>query len=1081
MSVDLDFALRRKEPFSRIHDMIAFMAALDNAPPAVINEFLMLFTREPHITDKLTCILELRFTPSTFQQVAKPLLALLASTTLVHSPHASDVRALLRLVWSCPLFFKRTMDFLNDPQLLSDVKHDSAPHFAALLLLLVKKLPSVVPLDDMCYDLLGRFRDWGHQNLPTTSGVVAMLNEAMELCEEFVPSRAPHDKVAPAAPNYFVDMTPRPVRRFVEDGDTAIGPRHDNDKPNVDDIQVLPTDDEMRCAEEPYLPLHPDSPSDAGAHVSFHFRAMREDALAQMRRGLQWWLHPSTDRFVPPPRHSDKPRLNVAVQVSLRQVHGSIHKGVLFQVRGPQPWPHETKANLTALWERDRRYAVGSLVCIATEVTMSPEPDAEPGGDAFPRRAPLACHSLVFGTVAVRDTALLVDPDGFCISIKLIRPTEVPRIMRAMSHGLNVLLEVQNSFFTGYEPILRSLQAHDVAPRLRECLYGTDPAATWTQRPAYLTRTHLQLQCLVHPDHQHDVNLRQVPAASKDGLAAQLRAVMDKLVLDASQIDAFAAAMTQQMCLIQGPPGTGKSYVGTRIVDGILAQTGVTVGPILVVCYTNHALDQFLEGLLDDHIARPLDIVRVGSRSKSARLDECTLFHLRKMEHFAGPTRLESATHGKLVRTCRDIEERTFSSFHQDTALAKFLQWLAQSKTESFEGICGPVDDEDGFHVQGGHKAQEKLFKKWEQGGKGWSSTMWKMNKPGRQALLRRWRHEFVETCSRRTLQDFDVYQECVTKAAEIQTAQNLRLLGRAKIVGMTTTGCALNQELVRCLAPKVVLCEEAGEVLEAHLLSCLTAATEHVIQIGDHKQLRPLVSEFKLSIDANNGFNLDVSMFERLVQTEAPVVTLNTQRRMSRDVCDLIRWTIYPTLEDAPNVLQYPAVLRGFSHSLWFLDHSFQESDKDGSKTNADEASMVVELVQYALRQGFCDVAVLTPYLGQLVVLRNELNTKHVWTELGEKDEEDVLALDTPTHSVGDDTKLPYRMAMKSLKNCVKLATVDNFQGNEAELVIVSTVRSNARGSVGFLKILNRVNVMLSRAKHGRPHEQHHISWGIY
>ncbi|RHZ08025.1 hypothetical protein DYB37_008653 [Aphanomyces astaci] len=1059
------------------------MAALDNAPPAVINEFLMLFTREPHITDKLTCILELRFTPSTFQQVAKPLLALLASTTLVHSPHASDVRALLRLVWSCPLFFKRTMDCLNDPQLLSDVKHDSAPHFAALLLLLVKKLPSVVPLDDMCYDLLGRFRDWGHQNLPTTSGVVAMLNEAMELCEEFVPSRAPHDKVwlvvAPAAPNYFVNTTPRPVRRFVEDGDTAIGPRHDNDKPNVDDIQVLPTDDEMRCAEEPYLPLHPDSPSDAGAHVAFHFRAMREDALAQMRRGLQWWLHPSTDRFVPPPRHSDKPRLNVAVQVSLRQVHGSIHKGVLFQVRGPQPWPHETKANLTALWERDRRYAVGSLVCIATEVTMSPEPDAEPGGDAFPRRAPLACHSLVFGTVAVRDTALLVDPDGFCISIKLIRPTEVPRIMRAMSHGLNVLLEVQNSFFTGYEPILRSLQAHDVAPRLRECLYGTDPAATWTQRPAYLTRTHLQLQCLVHPDHQHDVNLRQVPAASKDGLAAQLRAVMDKLVLDASQIDAFAAAMTQQMCLIQGPPGTGKSYVGTRIVDGILAQTGVTVGPILVVCYTNHALDQFLEGLLDDHIARPLDIVRVGSRSKSARLDECTLFHLRKMEHFAGPTRLESATHGKLVRTCRDIEERTFSSFHQDTALAKFLQWLAQSKTESFEGICGPVDDEDGFHVQGGHKAQEKLFKKWEQGGKGWSSTMWKMNKPGRQALLRRWRHEFVETCSRRTLQDFDVYQECVTKAAEIQTAQNLRLLGRAKIVGMTTTGCALNQELVRCLAPKVVLCEEAGEVLEAHLLSCLTAATEHVIQIGDHKQLRPLVSEFKLSIDANNGFNLDVSMFERLVQTEAPVVTLNTQRRMSRDVCDLIRWTIYPTLEDAPNVLQYPAVLRGFSHSLWFLDHSFQESDKDGSKTNADEASMVVELVQYALRQGFCDVAVLTPYLGQLVVLRNELNTKHVWTELGEKDEEDVLELDT--HSVGDDTKPPYRMAMKSLKNCVKLATVDNFQGNEAELVIVSTVRSNARGSVGFLKILNRVNVMLSRAKHGRPHEQHHISWGIY
>lgn len=53
-------------------------------------------------------------------------------------------------------------------------------------------------------------------------------------------------------------------------------------------------------------------------------------------------------------------------------------------------------------------------------------------------------------------------------------------------------------------------------------------------------------------------------------------------------------------------------------------------------------------------------------------------------------------------------------------------------------------------------------------------------------------------------------------------------------------------------------------------------------------------------------------------------------------------------------------------------------------------------------------------------------------------------------------------------VKDCVRLSTVDNFQGEEADVVIVSTVRNNPQGKTGFLQIPNRVNVMMSRAKHG-------------
>jgi superfamily I DNA and/or RNA helicase len=64
----------------------------------------------------------------------------------------------------------------------------------------------------------------------------------------------------------------------------------------------------------------------------------------------------------------------------------------------------------------------------------------------------------------------------------------------------------------------------------------------------------------------------------------------------------------------------------------------------------------------------------------------------------------------------------------------------------------------------------------------------------------------------------------------------------------MTTTGAAKHQATLRTLRPRIVVVEEAAEVLEAHLLACLTTACEHVILIGDHKQLRPSAAVYELA-----------------------------------------------------------------------------------------------------------------------------------------------------------------------------------------------------------------------------------------
>lgn len=91
-----------------------------------------------------------------------------------------------------------------------------------------------------------------------------------------------------------------------------------------------------------------------------------------------------------------------------------------------------------------------------------------------------------------------------------------------------------------------------------------------------------------------------------------------ELKLNASQVDALKHALTNRFSVIQGPPGCGKTFIGLQIIATLLMNTDAQ---ILIVCYTNHALDQFLSGLL-----RYTDsIVRIGNQSKNENLDRFNL------------------------------------------------------------------------------------------------------------------------------------------------------------------------------------------------------------------------------------------------------------------------------------------------------------------------------------------------------------------------------------------------------------------------------------------------------------------------
>jgi helicase required for RNAi-mediated heterochromatin assembly 1 len=256
--------------------------------------------------------------------------------------------------------------------------------------------------------------------------------------------------------------------------------------------------------------------------------------------------------------------------------------------------------------------------------------------------------------------------------------------------------------------------------------------------------------------------------------------------------------------------------------------------------------------------------------------------------------------------------------------------------------------------------------------------------------------------------------------------------LEQAKIVGMTTTGLSKYRGLIQSVKPKIIMIEEAAETLEAYVTAACMESVEHLILVGDHQQLRGHCSTQELE---GYPWFLDVSMFERLVRHQVGHTQLTSQRRMISEIRRALG-PIYKELEDHPSVHQRKPVPGMGGVNSYFFVHDWPE-DKDSymSKVNYDEASMVVYFFERLLHNGFTSqqVTILTYYNGQRKLILRSLR------------------------------KNP------NFQGCFfKVVTVDSYQGEENDVVLLSLVRSNQYNNIGFLSSVNRLCVALSRAQRG-------------
>ena len=905
-------------------------------------------------------------------------------------------------------------------------------------------------------------------------------------------------------------------------------------------IPILPTTLEIN----EFLPpkLHPsivEGSYESWEHYyNIQFKLLREDFVAPLRRGVCGYREGL--------RGLDISDIRVYYNVKFTGLEFSVD-GIIITIQ-------LDSVKLKRInWEHSKRLIYGSLLCFSYN----------------------NFESVIFASVAGRDSEKL--KKGL-LTVKMESNTNVLNLI-LNTNDLYTMIESQAHYETYYH-VLCSLQNAEI-----DTMPFTDvlieSQCHIVQAPLYLCLTNND--SIEHPKRVFcmkdalGMNDHCSNSYSFDINKPECWPNIEQVQLDQSQLDAIKMALTQKVSVIQGPPGTGKTYIGIKIVQALLNNRLVwdSAGnsPVLVVCYTNHALDQFLEEIIN---LNSYSVVRIGSRCQNEKVakfgikcpairrpriprdvyfETCDIrenvrrsglnldYKFRVIQKSCEPCledliEFVAPIHRAQLCSCgqdvikKRISERTRThgrdrdmwgrngigiddgneeddkdydgeNFYVSYAFCEGMNYWWEGAgcnelKDSSEKECAAEDeskltahisdntswesgddlrqgdvsekndsdidttsesnDEDTVNVLGEAERAEAermvdqpaaAFKykdveinrpSIETNNTGdvqhftldtvnRINNIFKLSMHDRLQLYNYWKGMYIAKLCNELHADFEEYLSLCKEYREATQGEDLHVLEKVDLIGMTTTGAAKYQHIIQRLKPKIIVVEEAAEVLESHVVSCLTAATQQLILIGDHKQLRPNPNEYHLARD----YNLDISLFERLIRAGISHATLEIQHRMRPEIAGLVCPHIYPTLLNHESVLQYENI-QGVTTNMYFFQHEHPEEENDElrSQSNPEEAKLVVELCRYLLKQGYCpsNITVLTTYTSQLLKLK--------------------------------------KLMPRSEFGGVRITAVDNFQGEENDIILLSLVRSNTKGKVGFLNVANRICVALSRAKKG-------------
>ena len=307
------------------------------------------------------------------------------------------------------------------------------------------------------------------------------------------------------------------------------------------------------------------------------------------------------------------------------------------------------------------------------------------------------------------------------------------------------------------------------------------------------------------------------------------------------------------------------------------------------------------------------------------------------------------------------------------------------------------------------------------------------------------------------------------SRAAEIELRINAELFGEARVIACTLVGSA--HHLLEGMKFGTLFIDEAAQALEAACWIPMRRASR-VILAGDHCQLPPTVK----SIAALRA-GLGKTLMERIAENKPEVVTLlKIQYRMNDEIMRFSSdWFYGGKVESAPQI-KYRSVL-DYDHPITWIDTSNEENQITIEGEDAPEDSASTSSSVSAANQN-SDLNFKEQFVGESFGRINKaeaeltlLTLAEYFTKIGKQR---VLG-----ESIDVGIISPYRAQVQYLKKLIKkyeffkpyrrlisVNTVDGFQGQERDVILISLVRSNDEGQIGFLKDLRRMNVAMTRAR---------------
>ncbi|KAH7361156.1 P-loop containing nucleoside triphosphate hydrolase protein [Pyrenochaeta sp. MPI-SDFR-AT-0127] len=720
-------------------------------------------------------------------------------------------------------------------------------------------------------------------------------------------------------------------------------------------------------------------------------------------------------------------------------------------------------------WEQSKRLITGTLVALS------------PADDAFQTQCVLA-------TVAARPLSAL-DQNPPEIDLFFARPEdqEIDPMRRW------IMLECRASFFEASRHTLLALQHMMREPfPLSEYLVNIQKKV---EPPAYIQHNpFVDLSSLVSMEESRNfenVNvLEDWPATSSHSL-------------DRSQSKALKRMLTSRLAIVQGPPGTGKTHVSVVALQILRDNLRKHDAPIIVTAQTNHAVDQILRHTME---YEP-NFIRLGGRSKDKDIKKRTLFQLRseipgkkqpgshKVQAIIAMKKLTNACqmllapleankppldHRVLLKLGLITEEQAqslelesqFTMGVSSTEIPGILveQWLGRCLAPCIRPVQpddyglgfeeedydmeqlqeteaeAVQDDDDLEALRGPVTLLNDNYK-----GKGVSlltsedvkkilaveGDLTKISSADRGAIYNFFMREVKKMLVIEVRKIAKEYEIAVLSRKVGLWNEDLRLLSETRIIGCTTTGLSKYRALISATRARIVLVEEAAETQESPVTAACVPSLQHLILVGDHLQLRP---HTQVHAFEDEPYFLNLSLFERLVTNEVEYDTLTRQRRMIPEIRRLLVPIYHNTLKDHESVkdpCNRPPVEGMGGKNTFFFCHEWPESrDGNMSAFNAREGDMIVKFFDYLVLNTVdpARITVLTFYNGQRKFI---------------------------TRRIREHPNLRAHPG-------IKVVTVDSYQGEENDIVLLSLVRSNKQHNIGFLASDNRACVALSRAKRG-------------